>query len=245
MSSSVLVPPTPGAHTAGIDVSLATLELCLLAPDGQGVLHKTFNNTPAGIKALLKQLAKPGTVRVCLEPTSRYHEQLARALASQPGCTTLLANPRQVRDFARSLGRRAKTDRADAEVLAQMAACLPLRAYELPSPVLYELELVVDRMCALSKQATQEKCRLKLAKKCGVPPCVMRDIKAHLAYLQRRGEALKQQALVLVAGDPQLEQRFQLLTSIKGIAEVAGLQLHKPEWHDLHPVCKRRSWHQA
>lgn len=226
MPRPILVSPTPDTGYAGIDVAADTLELCLLAPDCQCLLRKSFHNTPAGIKALARQLAKQSrAVRVCLEPTSRYHERLARALVQLPCCHTLLANPRQVRDFARSLGCRAKTDRADAAVLAQMAARLPLLAYQLPSPLLSELELIVDRMNALRRHAVQEKCRLKLLQKCGGPACVLQDLKAHLAYLQRRGEALKIKALALVKGDPQLNRHLELLVSIKGIAEVAGLQL--------------------
>lgn len=220
------IQPPPPAHLAGIDVAADALELCLLTPDGQPLLRRSFTNTPAGIRALLRPLAQlDGAVRACLEPTSRYHERLVRALANLAHCTVQLANPRQVHDFAKSLGRRAKTDRADALLLAQLAACLPQPAYQPPPQLYCDLRAIVDRMNALTRQATREKNRQRLIARCGAPPCVRNDLQASLNLLERGGEALQQEAIKLLGQDPQLKRRFQLLKTIVGVADKAGLQL--------------------
>jgi transposase len=210
---------------AGVDVSAASLELCLLTGDGQLAVRRSFTNTPAGIRALLKQLPLQQPLRLCLEPTSRYHERLARALAVQDNCCLMLANPREVHAFAVSLGQRAKTDRADAWLLARLAACLPAASAQPPSQLCCDLRAIVGRINALTQHATQEKNRLRLAERCGAPACVTRDLKSQLGALARSSAALERQAEELLAADPQLARRFELLQTVCGIAHKAGLQL--------------------
>lgn len=111
----------------GIDVAKATLEVAVWQ-DGQVQSLGAVANTPEGWEALARQVDPPRgvvpgvaaaveDVRVVLEPTGGY--ELGVALwASQRGWLVVRPNPRHVRDWARSQGRRAKTDRQDAVVLA-------------------------------------------------------------------------------------------------------------------------------
>jgi transposase len=62
---------------------------------------------------------------VVLEASGGYKRALAEALA-QAGTAFVRVNPARARDFARSTGRLAKTDRVDAEVLARMGQALQL-----------------------------------------------------------------------------------------------------------------------
>lgn len=109
--------------TLGIDVSKETLAVALWQQD-QAVVLEPVANTPAGWERLAEQVAARvpaealSRLPVVLEPTGGY--ELAFALwAYQQGWQVSLPNPRQVRDWARSQGRRAKTDRQDAVLLAQ------------------------------------------------------------------------------------------------------------------------------
>lgn len=216
-------PPVPAA-CAGIDVSAKRLDVCLLSAAGELRWRQSVANTSAGIRRLLKCLPLTPELRVCLEPTSRYHERLCAMLAAA-GCPPRLADPRQLRDFARSLGQRAKTDRADALVLARLAACLPPSAVTPPPAEQQQLRLLVDRINALTRMGVQEKARLKLIEQCGAPACVRRDVRSHLALLERRGETLQQQALALLATQPQLARRYALLLTVSGVAQKSGLKL--------------------
>lgn len=108
---------------AGIDVSKASLELAIGA---QGTVL-SFSNDPAGHKALLKALT--GLQRtiglVVLESTGGYEFECALCLQTA-GLAVAVVPPRQARDFARAMGRLAKTDRIDAQGLAHMASVLAL-----------------------------------------------------------------------------------------------------------------------
>ena len=70
---------------------------------------------------LVEQLCDRPVELVVLEATGGYEMPAAAALA-EAGIPVVVANPRQVRDFARATGQLAKTDRIDARVLALFAS---------------------------------------------------------------------------------------------------------------------------
>jgi len=101
----------------GIDVSKAKLDICLL-PSGQTLV---FDNNAAGIRQLVALLQKqPRVARCLLEATGRYERRCAADLM-EAGFHVAVVNPRQARDFARSMGKLAKTDTLDARTLAEFA----------------------------------------------------------------------------------------------------------------------------
>jgi transposase len=97
-----------------------------------------------------------------LEATGGY--EAAGALALQDaGLPVLGVNPRQTRDFARSQGILAKSDRVDARVLAQFAATTALRPRPLPTGPLRELAALVTRRRQVQDQLSAERHRLPFA----------------------------------------------------------------------------------
>jgi len=89
---------------------------CCSRPGG---LAGRYATDLAGLAALAA--AYGGALLVVLKPTGDYAAPVAAALAAA-GVPIAVVNARQVRDFARALGRQAKTDRVDAAVLAEFAA---------------------------------------------------------------------------------------------------------------------------
>src|ERR1700686_4763411 len=82
------------------------------------------------------------------------------------GCAELPAvavNPRQVRDFAKAIGRLAKTDALDAQVLAQFAAVVKPALRPLPDAATRELAGLLARRRQLVEMRTAESNRLSLA----------------------------------------------------------------------------------
>ena len=100
----------------GIDVSKQTLQLCVL-PDA---VQRCFDNSPSGHLELRQYLASAGPQLVVLEPTGGYDLEPLCALW-QSALPVAVVNPRQIRDFGRSLGKLAKTDMLDAELIARSA----------------------------------------------------------------------------------------------------------------------------
>ena len=109
--------------TVGIDVAKAHVDVCVLGASS-GV--QRFSNDADGHSALAAALLPLGTGLVVMEATGGYEAALACALQAS-GLPVAVLSPRQARDFARSMGRLAKTDAVDARMLAEMAAVLVRR----------------------------------------------------------------------------------------------------------------------
>ena len=101
----------------GVDVSKDLLDVAV-RPRGEG---SRYQNDEAGVAASVNQLRQLRPVLVVCEATGGYEHATVAALAAV-GLPVVVANPRQVRDFARSTGQLAKTDRLDAESLVRKVA---------------------------------------------------------------------------------------------------------------------------
>lgn len=100
----------------GIDVAKATLDYAC-RPSGEAA---TLPNDDQGIRALVEHLRTHELTLIVLEATGGYEAAVVAALATA-GLPVVVANPRQVRDFAQATGQLAKTDAIDAQVLALFA----------------------------------------------------------------------------------------------------------------------------
>lgn len=102
-------------HAVGIDVSKATLDIAV----GPGNIAFTIPNNQVGFDILQKRLEALEIAIVVMEATGGFEAPVACALQTAGYCVAVI-NPRQARDFARAMGQLAKTDRIDANVLAQL-----------------------------------------------------------------------------------------------------------------------------
>ena len=106
--------------TVGIDVAKAHVDVCVLGTHSD---VQRFANDVDGHSALAAALQSLAVGLVVMEATGGYEAALACALQAV-GLHVAVVNPRHARDFARSMGRLAKTDAVDARMLAEMAAVL-------------------------------------------------------------------------------------------------------------------------
>lgn len=111
------------SSTVGIDVAKAHVDVCVL---GASSGAQRLNNDAEGHSALAAALQPLGVELVVMEATGGYEAALACALQAA-GLSVAVVNPRQARDFAKSMGRLAKTDAVDARMLAELAAVLVRR----------------------------------------------------------------------------------------------------------------------
>lgn len=105
--------------TIGIDISKDKLDVFRLT-DGT---HRIFPNTASGFQQMRRWIGR-SSERVVFEATGAYHGAMERALSGH--LPLVKVNPLQAKRFAEAQGTRAKTDRADAKMLAQMGAALGL-----------------------------------------------------------------------------------------------------------------------
>ena len=209
-------------HTVGIDISKAHLD-AYAAPEGRVA---RLSNDAAGFRKLIAWIG-PQVRRVAYEPTGPFHRDFEDALL-KAGLPLYAINPYQVRCFARSQGRRAKTDAVDARTLATMADAIgDLRPTAAKSPSdrdLAELRLVRDALVA-DRTATLNRgkhLRHALAKRVN---------KERLAQIERQLKRIDAEMQKLLRSEETLRRRSEILTSIPGISSVtaAGLIVHMPE----------------
>jgi transposase len=214
------VPP----RFVGIDVSKARLDVCVL-PTGQTL---SVGNDAAGVRQLLALLLPPPpqdtngrpVARVVLEATGRYERRVAADLLAA-GLPVAVVNPRQARDFARSLGRLAKTDRIDAQVLAQFAQVGQLRNSEATPHDRDVLQQHIARRRQVVQMLVMEHNRLETL----TDKPVIAMVKKVIRLLERQREDLDRTIAKLIESDDDWRNKRDLLTSVPGIGDTTAGQL--------------------
>ncbi len=211
---------------AGIDV--AAEELVVALDRGRNrVWTGTFSNDTRGHRKLMGMLSRRGTpARVCVEATGIYHLELCLALHRAPGIEVMVANPRTTKDFARARLQRSKTDRTDADSILEFVRRMPFEPWTPPAPAILDLQALSRRISALLVSRAQEKNRRHVEDHLHSRTGAIREsIERHIASINAEIEALTQAALEIVDATPALQQRFELLTSVKGIAVASAVTL--------------------
>jgi transposase len=235
------IPSSPATLFCGIDVSARTLSVALIEPD-HSVTQREFANCASGHKALLAWLGKHNApLRVSLEATGIYSLDLALALDAQISVEVAVLNPKLVNRFAQTL-RRSKTDAADALVLAEYSQRMPFTAWQRPGVNHLRLRAVGRYIESLVVDLAEVKNRLHAANSAlTTPRAVLCDLKQAQAALLRRLAKMRREAMKLVQAEAALLERFRLLVSIPGIAEISALQILS-ELVLLAPAMTVRQW---
>jgi transposase len=199
----------------GIDVSKATLDVSVY-PSGE---QWRASNDDAGIAALVERVSALSPERIVLEATGGY-ESLALAALASAGLPVIAVNPRQVRDFARSIGRLAKTDALDAQVLARFAAVVRPQLHALPDAATQELSALLARRRQLIDMRTAETNRLARAHERVRP-----SIRELVHFLDKRIRELDRELHDRLRTSPIWRDTDDLLRSIPGVGSVLSLTL--------------------
>lgn len=188
----------------GIDVAKAKLDCCLLLdPDKTKRKPKSVANTKAGLDSLLQWLertgASPTQLHAVMEGTGVYHEQAALALF-HAGVTVSIINPAQIRDFARELAVRTKTDGVDSFVIARYGALLKPPAWQPPPLAARVLRALLARREALAQDLQRELNRLEKVDATEKPALIRQSIDDSMEFLRKQLAKLQQdiEAILIV-----------------------------------------------
>jgi transposase len=199
----------------GIDVSKATLDIASL-PDAE---TWTVTNDDAGLAELLPRLVALRPTLIVLEATGGFESAAVAALAKL-GLPVVVVNPRQVRDFAKSMGRLAKTDALDALTLALFGERVRPAVRPLPDEAAQLLDALLTRRRQLIEMLTAEKNRLGFAR-----GPVRRDITQHLRWLEKRLADVDGDLTDAIAASPLYRAQDDLLRSVPGVGRVTAFTL--------------------
>ena len=191
----------------GIDVSKDTLDVAVHG-DKQ---HWSFPNNEAGINKIVAKLKGLNPELVVLEATGGFEFSLAAELVAAK-IPTAVVNPRQIRDFAKSVGMLAKTDILDARIIARFAATVQPTPHQIPDIEAQELGAITARRRQIVNMITAEKNRLSTAVKTVKP-----RIRAHINWLEKELDEINKNMKQKVKDSPAWQAKDDLLQSVPGV----------------------------
>jgi transposase len=192
----------------GIDVSKELLDVHV-RPDGT---VRQFANTSEGLDALLDWLRSLGVTLVVIEASGGYERAVLTAL-SLGGLPVSLVNPKRVRDFAKAVGKLAKTDAIDAAVLAHFAQTLRPPVWTMPDADAQKLQALLTRRTQLVQMRTMEKNRLAALRESRVRRSVQNVIRTLDREIRQADKDLGE----AIRACPEWAVKDDLLQSIPGI----------------------------
>lgn len=203
----------------GIDVAKAELVVAA-RPTGE---RWTVANDERGVRTLVERLQQDPPELIVLEATGGY-ELLCVAALVAAALPVVVANPRQIRDFARATGELAKTDRIDADILSLFAERVRPGVRALPDAEAQELDALLARRRQLLEMLGAERNRLGQVFGRG-KRAVKKSLTGHIAFLERELRIADTDLGDMVRRSPAWRERDDLLQSVPGVGRVLSLTL--------------------
>lgn len=194
----------------GIDVCKRRLDVAV-RPSGELL---SFTNDERGVKQVTRFLRKLAPQLIVLEATGG-HEYAAAYALMQAGLPVAVVNPRQVRSFARAVGKLAKTDPIDAQVLAHFGEAVRPSIRPIADQQLTEIGQLVTRRRQLVEMMVAEQNRQGASS-----GLVQRDIAATLRFFEARLDKIDQEIQRLIRQHPEWSRKAELLDTVPGVGPV-------------------------
>ena len=199
----------------GIDVSKDRLDVHV-RPTGEAF---AVGRDGEGIATLIERLQALAPAMIALEATGGFETVVAAAVGAA-GLALAVVNPAQVRHYAQALGRRAKTDAVDAEIIARFAEATQPAARPLPDTATQLLADLVARRRQIIAMMTAERQRaLRL------PRSLRKSCERVIRVLEQELAALDRDIDAAVRGSPAWRATEDLLASVPGIGPVTARTL--------------------
>jgi transposase len=199
----------------GLDIAKAHIDVSVRPTAEQWQAEQTDD----GIAGLVARLVALTPALVVVESTGGYETAVVTALAVAQ-IPVAVVNPRQVRDFAKALGRLAKTDAIDAAVLAVFAERVRPDVRPLPDDAHQELVALVMRRRQLLDMLIAERNRLATARR-----SVRASVQQHVRWLERRIHDADADLTTTIQHSPLWRAKDQLLRGVPGIGPITSSML--------------------
>lgn len=199
----------------GIDMSKERLDVAV-RPSGQ---QWSEDNRAEGIERLVGQLQEVQPALIGLEATGGMEMAAGGALAAV-GLNVAIVNARQVRDFAKSFGQLAKTDKIDAAIIARFGEVLQPQVRPLPSQAAQRMQAVLVRRRQLLEMRVAETNRLYLTHADMRP-----RLQEHITWLDQELEQMDQELREMIQTSPLWREQDALLQSVPGVGPVTASTL--------------------
>jgi transposase len=199
------------ATAVGIDVSNKKLDVRVL-PQGERLC---VARDAKGIEELVRYLASFDVSIIGIEATGGFERVVAAGLAAAK-LPVVVVNPAQVRAFANSLGRRAKSDPIDADVIARFVEATKPPVRPLPDEDTQILSDLVTRRSQIIQMIVAEKQREQRAMNRHVRKSLARLIKA----LEKEINSVDEEIDGMLRNSPVWREKEDLLASVPGVGPI-------------------------
>lgn len=203
---------TSNAEFVGVDVSKNNLDVAIWTSNE----YKRFQNDPTGIQELIDWLKILQAELIVLEATGGLELPFVAELAFEK-MPVAVVNPRRIREFARSIGQLAKTDKLDARVIAHFGAATHPEARKLPTNDEEKLTALITRRRQIIEMLTAEKNRLHSARF-----SMKERIETHLLWLEGELRGLDNEITKFIHQSPIWKEKDKLLRSVPGVGPVTS-----------------------
>jgi transposase len=199
----------------GIDVSKDRLDVAVL---GEARVWQV-RNTADSIAELVKQMLQLNPELIVVEATGGYQRGVVEALF-QAGLAVAVVNPARVRQFARACGLLSKTDKLDAQVLAEFGRRVQPRRYEGKSEAEKQLSALLVRRRQLEEMLKAEQNRLRT-----ISPSLRGSVERIIAILKEEKKRLDEQIHELMKEQKAWQEQTKILGSAPGVGPVTTATL--------------------
>jgi transposase len=211
----------------GIDVSKDRLDV---AVGREGKRYELFQvaRDEVGLNDLVKRLGEEKAIElIVLEATGGLERDVAAALAVAK-LPVAVVNPRNVRDFARALGKLAKTDGIDAAALARFAEAVRPAVQPMPDALTQQLELLITRRKQLIQMLVGEKNRraaMIVQRSVAGGANLIKSLNTHIEWLEARIAELDAEIDDTIKKSPLWCENDDLLQSVQGVGPATSRML--------------------
>lgn len=208
----------------GIDIAAKTFDM-VIRQSGKPGKPISFQQTPAGHAAVIKQLKTLKPQSIVMEATGIYYLDLAVAIA-EAGLPVSVINPKSFRHFSALKLNSTKTDGVDAALLAEYGERMTPRLWTVPCDLYLQLRDVGRQINRLTHSRTQAKNRLHALSSTGTTLALLIDDEREgIALLDRRIERLTRAALTLIEQDETLSRHMENLCAAKGVGQATAISV--------------------
>jgi transposase len=207
--------------SVGIDVSKDSFEVCIRQLMGERVVIKathSFQNSFTGFDDFLKwTLRKVDSPVFVMETTGVYHEELTHFLYSNgQKVSVVLAN--KIKHFAKSLNVKTKTDKADAQMIAQYGLERQLEWWQPMMSQMKNLRDLCRERLSLKKDNVRCKCQIHALKHAHSTLDVVLQLKEQqIEFLEKNIQTIENEIIRITQEDKEFNQRVKNVETIKGL----------------------------
>lgn len=199
----------------GIDVSKDRLDVAVL-----GERQETqVENSREGITRLVQQMEDLQPELIVVEATGGYQRGVVEALF-WAGLAVAVVNPSRVRQFARACGLLAKTDKLDAQMLAEFGQRVQPRRYVGKSEAEKQLSALLVRRKQVEEMLKAEQNRLRT-----VSPSLRGSLERIIAILKEEKKRLDEEIRGLLNEQQAWQEQIEILDSAPGVGVVTTATL--------------------